>query len=372
MRHPGGPFLALIASAALLSCMPSHQMVPGGQVDRTCPDLENRAWYLPEGDGDNERLERWCVTVGPEVVRRRPTAAYPSLLPGADLTVLSWNVAAGGGDLVGFLDQETGLHCGGSESELTSDSGHFVLLVQEAFRRSAVIPETTDESFVPRAAAEETRSGGRPDIVEVAERCGLSLAYVAAVRNGPERPGEVPEDRGVAILSTLPLRDVWFVELPFEAARRVAVGGTVRDEAGRSLRVVSAHLTSAVPPVRTVTTGNGSRLRQSLALIDALRKSCDPAGGDGAGHACDVSTLLGGDLNTWSDHETSLLHLREWFPDSPPPLEEPTRGAFPTDHILFKQGPGSAVRLLDSTYMRLGDPHHSDHHPIRVGLRFPD
>jgi endonuclease/exonuclease/phosphatase family metal-dependent hydrolase len=346
-------------------------MVPGREVDRTCPDLESRVWYVPEGEGDNERLERWCVTVGPEVVRERPAARFPGLEAGGDLRVFSWNVAAGGGDLVGFLTREAGLSCDGRHSELSAGSSPFVLLVQEAFRRSPAIPETADDAVIQRAAAEEERSGERPDIVEVAGRCGLSLAYGAAGRNGPADSGEMREDRGVAILSTLPLREVFFVELPFEAARRVAVGATIGEPFDASVRVVSAHLTSAAPPVRTVMTGNGSRLRQSLALAEALQQLCDPADGDGDPASCDLSVLLGGDLNTWSDHESSLLHLREWFTDSPPPLEEPTRGSFPTDHILFRQGPGSTPRLLDSTYVRLADRYHSDHHGLRVILRFP-
>jgi endonuclease/exonuclease/phosphatase family metal-dependent hydrolase len=161
------------------------------------------------------------------------------------------------------------------------------------------------------------------------------------------------------------------MELPFEGARRVAVAAAIRDESGGSVRVVNVHLTSAVPPARTVVTGNGSRLRQSLALIDALQLACEPGGAEPASVECDMSTLLGGDLNTWSDSETSLIHLREWFSDSPPPLAAPTRGAFPTDHILFRQGPGRAPRLLDDTYVRLADRYRSDHHGIRARLRFP-
>ena len=362
--------MAALTCAGLASCMPSYDMELGRAVDRACPDLEAHAWYIPVGEKDNERLERWCVTVGPEVVRERPMAAHAPLQPGEDLTVLSWNVAAGGGDALEFLRREAGIRCAGRESELAPGAVPFVLLVQEAFRRSPEIPEAGDDRVIPRAVVEADRPGGRPDILEVAERCGLSLVYVAAARNGPSRPGETREDRGVAILSTLPLRDVQFMELPFEAARRVAVAAVIRNGSGASLRVVTVHLTSAAPPARTVVTGNGSRLRQSLGLIDALQLACDP---DGAEFACDegdMSTLLGGDLNTWSTSETSLIHLRDWFSDSPPPLAVPTRGEFPTDHILFRQGPGRAPRLLDATYERLGERYHSDHHGIRARLRF--
>jgi len=351
--------------------MPSYRMTSEPTPDRTCPGSASHAWYFPVEAADNDRLEAWCLTVGSEVVRPSPSAAFPELRPGDEMTVLSWNVAAGGGDLLGFLRDEAHIKCAGSESLLEPRAAPFALLVQEAFRRSPGIPDAGDDRVIPRAVVEEDRPGGRPDILEVAERCGLSLVYVAAARNGPARPGETREDRGVAIVSTLPLWDVRFMELPFEAARRVAVAAVIRDGSEASLRVVTAHLTSAVPPARTIVTGNGSRLRQSLGLVDALQAACEAGGAESACDDDARSTLLGADLNTWSSSETSLLRLREWFSDSPPLLATPTRGPFPTDHILFRQGPGRAPRLLEDTYVRVGERYHSDHHAIRARLRFP-
>jgi endonuclease/exonuclease/phosphatase family metal-dependent hydrolase len=362
---------AALGSVALAGCMPSYTMTPELPSGRGCPGSDASAWYFPAQAADHERLERWCVTVGPSVVRPQTTAVFSALGSGNDVTLFSWNVAAGGGDLRRFLEHEAALRCAGHESSLEPGAEHFVLLVQEAFRRSADVPESSEEGVIPRAVAEESRPGGRPDIVEVAEECGLSLVYVAAARNGRDASDGAREDRGVAIISTLPLDDVWFIELPYEAARRVAVAATVRDASGSGVRLVNVHFTSAPPPARMLLTANGSRLRQGLAVAEALRQVEESgrqrrAEGDGA----DLPTLLAGDFNTWSESETTLRRLRELFPDSPEPLGQPTRGAFPTDHILFRKGSGDAPRTLEGSYARLEDRFHSDHHPIRIRIRF--
>lgn len=357
--------LVLTASVAagLAACMPSHQMTPVVAPGRSCPDVSEQAWYLPEAEGGQDRLEDWCRTVGPPVVSHEPPGIFGSLPSGDALTVVSWNVDVGGGDVPAFLETELGLVCEGSSSRLAPGVDHLVLLLQEAFRRSNEIPDNESGPTIPRAVAEDERPGERLDAVEVANRCGLSLAYVAAARNGSEPNDGEREDKGVAILSTLPLDDVFFVELPYEAARRVAAVATVRDRSGRPLRLANLHLTSAAGPSRTLTTGNGSRLRQGLAVADALEQ----AGVDGE----QMATLLAGDFNTWSDRETTLRRLRDQFPDSPPPLEEGTHGAFPTDHILFRAGSGG-VALRENSYSRLEARYYSDHHPILVRVRFGD
>jgi endonuclease/exonuclease/phosphatase family metal-dependent hydrolase len=346
-------------------------MTPDLASGRSCPASGGPTWYFPEEAEDNARLEDWCLSVGPPVVRLMPGGAFSTVRdgPSRDLTVWSWNVAAGGGDVLRFLAEEAALSCTGSESSLGPDGTHFALLVQEAFRRSPDVPESVNRSVVPRAAVEETRPGERADVVEVAEACGLSLVYVAASRNGDRTTDGLREDRGVAILSTLPLSDPWFIELPYEAARRVALGATVGDAAGRTLRLVNVHFTSTPAPARVLTTGNGSRLRQGLAVADAVQQR-EVAGLEADAAGTVPSTLLAGDFNTWSDAETTLLRLREVFPDSPPALIQPTRGDFPTDHILFRAGSGDAVMIDDSTYARVEERFYSDHHPIGIRVRF--
>ena len=343
--------------------MPSHRMTPDVAPGRSCPDVSEHTWYVPEAEGGQDRLNDWCRTVGPPVVSPVPTVNFGGLPSGDTLTVVSWNIDVGGGDVPAILETELGLACDGRSSRLAPGADHFVLLVQEAFRRSNDIPETPPGATIPRAVAEGVRPGERLDAVEVAARCGLSLVYVAAARNGREPNDGKREDKGVAILSTLPLENAFFIELPYEAARRVAASATVRDESGRRLRLANLHLISAAGPSRALTTGNGSRLRQGLAVADAVDQA---EARDGP-----ISTLLAGDFNTWSDRETTLRRLKEQFPDSPPPLEEGTHGAFPTDHILFRGGSGG-VALLENSYARLNESYHSDHHPIQVRVHFAE
>ncbi len=364
-------FLALSATAGLTACMPSHRMTPGPVPDRSCPDIAEQTWYFPETAGDHARLEDWCRTVGPPVVSPDPTAAFGDLESGGELAVITWNVDVGGGDVMDFLETELGLTCGGNQSRLAPGGTHFALLVQEAFRRSNEIPENPQGPTIPRAVAESERPGERLDAVEVAARCGLSLVYVAAARNGSEPRDGLREDKGVAILSTLPLEDVLFIELPYEAARRVAAVGTVRDASGRRLRLANLHLISASGPARALTTGNGSRLRQGLALVDALDQ-LEALRADGVStEPHPTSTVLAGDFNTWSDRETTLRRLREYFPDSPSPLGQGTHGSFPTDHILFrKSDTAGAPHLVEGSYLRVEDRHHSDHHAIMARVEF--
>ena len=217
--------------------------------------------------------------------------------------------------------------------------------------------------------------------------CGLSLFYAAGARNGHAQRDGKREDKGVAILSTLPLSDFIAVELPYEAARRVAVAATVHGPRGDSLRVVSVHLVSVTPVWRIFRTGNSSRQRQALAVVDALRVAerlragpansaaqesvpcCEQREGALASYA--IATVVAGDLNTWSTRETALRHLLDHFPQSPRPLAESTRGPFPTDHIFFRvDGTGEGARVLDSTYRRIDDTYYSDHNPIVALLSF--
>jgi endonuclease/exonuclease/phosphatase family metal-dependent hydrolase len=352
--------------------MPSYRMTPTLAPERSCPEPSAASWYSPENPSDIGPLEEWCSTVGPEVRTEAPPASFGSLDPGDSLAIVAWNVDAGSADVLEFLRLELGLRCAGSWSELTPGSPHFALLIQEAFRRSSDVPASPPGWAIPRAVDEEDRPGERLDVMEVAERCGLSLAYVAAARNGHEPVEGMREDKGVAIVSTLPLYDVITIELPYEAARRVAVAATLRGTSGDSLRIASVHLISTPPPARILRTGNGSRLRQGLALVDALDQAeASKAGSDLTTDSHPISTVLAGDFNTWSDRETILLRLREHFPDSPQPLGEGTHGAFPTDHILFR---GSAAprspRMIGASYVRIANRYYSDHHAIRAIVQF--
>ena len=108
------------------------------------------------------------------------------------------------------------------------------------------------------------------------------------MRNGG--PETSAEDRGNAILSTVPLAELGAIELPFERQRRVAVAATVtgatRTGSPWRLRVVSAHLDNMVGARRLwIAGGEFGRTRQARGLVSAL--------------ADEKTLVLGGDLNTW-------------------------------------------------------------------------
>lgn len=343
-------------------------------------------WYVPDSSTDSRTAEAWCLATGPVVIDSTPASAFGPWLGGDSLAVVAWNVSAGGGDLLGFLDEQLGLDCSASSPALAADASHFVLLLQEADRRSAAVPADVDESVIPPAVKEQSRPGERVDVVEVARRCGLAFAYVPATRNGSDEYDGEREDKGNAILSTLPLSDVIAIEMPMVAQRRVELAATVHDARGDSLRVVSVHLNTFPPPWRLLRTGGSSRVRQALTLVDGLRRAelersgraadtafaaCYPTCGDDEEPSYLIPTVAGGDINTWTGGGTALKHLYLHFPDSPPYDPTPTRTSFRTDHLLFRRaGTGSAGALIEGSYRRFDSTYYSDHHPITVWFRF--
>jgi endonuclease/exonuclease/phosphatase family metal-dependent hydrolase len=329
-------------------------------------------WYVPDSTSDSRSAEKRCLATGPVEIDSTPAGRFGAWQAGDSLAVVAWNVSVGGGDLLGFLDEQMGLNCGTPGSGLAAGSSHFVLLLQEAYRRSAAVPAEADDSAIPRAVKEESRPGERVDVVEAARRCGLALAYVPATRNGTgEYEGE-REDKGNAILSTLPLADIIAIEMPMVAQRRVELAATLRDARGDSLRVVSVHLNTFPPPWRLLRTGGSSRVRQALTLVDALeRAELERSGGDEETASYLISTVAGGDINTWTGGGTALKQLYLNFPDSPPYDPTPTRTSFRTDHILFRRAAtGSAGTVVEGSYRRFDSAYYSDHHPITVWFRF--
>lgn len=307
-------------------------------------------WIVPVREADARALDRWCATVGPPVVRSKPVLGPGNASAGDTLRIVTWNVHVGGGDLENFLQEELGLACGGRALAVAQP---FVLLVQEGVRGSSSVPPAPDDSPVPGRIEALPPSGPRFHIDQVAERCGLSLFYVPSMRNGDE-PGERGrEDRGSAILSTLPIADLLAVELPLEAQRRVAVAATIELPAAGSLRVVSIHLDVAGSILRVLSSGGSMRVRQAAGLSDAL-DAVDPDR--------TFPTAIGGDLNTWSASETVILRMLEDYPDSPRPGKAKTRGAWPSDHMFFRRGAGGFL-LVEGSYQVLTDEYGSDHRP---------
>ena len=332
---------------------------------RSCPDAGADAlrWYVPQGTDRHSSADAWCRSVGPAVLQLDPT--LPTSPGSADtaLVVTAWNVNGGSGDLYRFLATELGLDCLGDRPY---GGPPFVLLLQEAYRRSAEVPAAIDSGVVPPRMKEPDRPGIRDDVVAVARRCGLALAYVPATRNGVEQYDGQREDKGNAILTTVPLSDPVAIELPMVAQRRVALAAIAELPVGGALRVVSVHLNNYPGPGRVLATGGGTREQQAAALLAALEQEDhrEPAG------TGSLATVAGGDLNTSTTRATALRVLREYFTASPPYHGKPTRSGFPTDHLLLREGAGgAAVRVEPGSYRRIDDACYSDHNPVTLTLR---
>ena len=349
-----------------------------GPEDGGCPDRAAAAsggavtWYGPAGPGDEQSNERWCETVGSNVLEAFPRASFPSPGPSDSVAVVAWNILIGGGDVPLFLEEVLGYDCHPTSPELDAGFSHFVLLIQEAYRRSEAIPDVPELFKFPPRIEPESPPEGWLDIVELARDCGLALFYVPSARNGPQTIEAEREDKGNAILSTLPLTDLLAIELPFEAGRKVVVAATIAGASGTRLRVASVHLDVASTLFRTLTTANTTRLRQAAGLIEAL--ALIETGGVTSGivsigsgeTACGelpgpIATVAAGDFNTWSAGESAIDQLRRCFPDSPPWDGKPTYGSFPTDFIFFRRSTDGRVAYMGGSQRRIEKRYGSDH-----------
>jgi endonuclease/exonuclease/phosphatase family metal-dependent hydrolase len=237
---------------------------------------------------------------------RRATATAPATA--APLTVLTWNMDAGRGDLARLLDDLAGGRLGGAPAR------EVVLLLQEA--REA-------------------------DVAAIARARGMDL-FFASVR---------VEGAGNAIVSTLPLLVPRTIALPRERQPRNAALAHVIVN-GRILFVVSAHLENRVSWWRGGVTSDRARGRQAAALLQEL-----PA---------DIPGILGGDLNTWLGRgEPAWRRLAERFDDTPE-LRQPTyRDRLFLDHVFLDLPSGwtGETRVAGERYA-------SNHHPVVGFVRF--
>jgi endonuclease/exonuclease/phosphatase family metal-dependent hydrolase len=208
-------------------------------------------------------LDRWCQSVGPPVFASTPLATGEI----SRLVILSWNVHVGGGQIEKLV------------SKIRSDWPHagtgLVVLLQETFRAGADVPESYPGNLRVPASIRPRRP--TPDIVALAGKLGMSVAYVPSMRNGSTTTIEAREDRGNAVLSTEPLSDVRAIELPFGKQRRVSVAATVtpRRASGLPIRVVVTHFDT-----------NSDRVLQAEAL------------GERIAALADMPLIVGGDLNS--------------------------------------------------------------------------
>jgi endonuclease/exonuclease/phosphatase family metal-dependent hydrolase len=296
------------------------------------------SWFVPELRDDVADLVRWRQSVGPPVVRIGNTPP-----PAADrLVVVNWNVHVGGGDIAGLF------------ADVRRQAGPnvpIVLLLQEAYRAGDEVPRILEPSATFASLIREMRQDGRREEIEaVATSLGLNVYYVPSMRNGG--PSSSDEDRGNAILSTIPLSDLSAIELPFERQRRVAVAATV---SGATLngqpwrvRVVSAHLDTMSGASRLWIAGSEfARARQARGLLTALQ--------------AESSLVLGADMNTlFGFRDRAYAEAARAFPDTHVTDRRPTfHGLMRLDHLFFRLPDG-----WQAEFRRLDDTYGSDHHPL--------
>jgi len=332
------------------------------------PDRERpMVWIAPDDARDRDRLVKWCQTVGPVVVQSPAADAAPAI---ADrLAIITWNVHVGGGDLEAIISAlRRGEFTGGNAAP------EFVLLLQEAHREGSDVPSRFPAgSPLPRPIVERPPGGIRRDIRVIAARAGLHLFYAPAMRNNSAERAAAAEDRGTAILSTLPLADLQVIELPFERQRRVAlaasVAGRTSDAAAWQLRLANVQIDTTL----ALTRGGpvAARRRQAEALLEALsRPDLMRSGLRTEESAPRTSMILGGDFNTWlGNKEPAVEVMSRAFPDTPRPAEVATwrgpLGAHATLDHVFVRGP---FRFVSTR--RLSGRFGSDHYPLLTLVDF--
>ena len=340
----------IVAAASVAVAADSRDAAPNAaplscrEIVASTGDLPRSAvrWYEQEGTRSRATLDAWCRGVGPVVYHSHPANASdnsPADVGLAPIAVVSWNVNVGAGDLPEFVaDLRAGELSDGRRVE------HFVLLLQEALRTGDAVP--------PRGASQAggrrlLRSSPRVDIVSFARESGLSLLYVPSMRNGLDTSAPA-EDRGNAILSTLPLVAPGAVELPFSRQRRVATLATLAGRGdGAPLGIMSVHLDPFVGAKRLWVFGAaGARGRQARAIAEVL----PPRG----------PVVVGGDFNTWLGAcETALREMAQ-ITGQPAQAREGTyaTGAV-LDYLFFRTPPS-----WRASYERAGDTYGSDHYPL--------
>jgi endonuclease/exonuclease/phosphatase family metal-dependent hydrolase len=341
----------LLRSALVSLCVVGVAAPMAGCVGRHALALRHTAgvepaisWFAPQRAADLVTLEQWRAAVGPPVFAAASADAGPAV---STLTLVSWNTALGAGDVQTLV----------ADLRRTAPDRPIVMLLQEVYRGGPEVPSLLSGNTAFASRLEGLRADGHRDEVEaIASALGMNAYYVPSMRNGS--PLLSDEDRGNAILSTLPLSNLTAFELPFERQRRVAVGATVngssRSGTPWQLRVVSAHLDNMAGPKRLWIGAEFGRVRQTRGLIDQLSN--------------ERPLVLGGDFNTWFGFtDEAFRETARAFPGTRVTDRRATfRGLLRLDHLFFRLPDGWNAR-----FHRADERYGSDHYPLIATIDLP-
>ena len=328
--------LLVLLTATTSGCASNYRLAPAATLSDASFGV---SWLTPSLETDARTLARWRAGVGQPLVASSSRAAASESIEG--LTIVSWNIALGAGDVAeGF-----------KQLQQAQPNHAVVMLLQEAFRAGDGVPHTP----LNAAFAGKLRCASGREIDDLARALDLWMYYVPSMRNGA--PGISDEDRGNAILSTIPLEDLVAIELPFERQRRVAVAATVRGRTSEGepwkLRVASVHLDNMAGLSRGWIGGEYARVRQARGLREALGGS-DPL-------------VLAGDFNTWFGFtDAAYLETARAFPQTRVSDQRRTfLGLMRLDHVFYRlpETWRTEVRRADTA-------HGSDHHPLITTIAF--
>lgn len=303
-------------------------------------------WH-PGPAGDVLQLDRWCRAVGPPILVPQSGSPLSHVPPALDdLVVVTWNAHLAEGRLAELVRAlRAGALTGGKPVD------HFVLLIQEAYRRGAGVPPFPADGRSAFGIVPRDPHG--PDAIAEAVSLGLAVWYVPSMRNGRE----MPEDRGSAIVTTEPLSAPQALELPLARQRRVVAGAAVAVRTRRGhqlLQVWSAHLEPVSSP-RTLWLFHNPRPAQVRAILSVLAR---PAG---AGAAPSAGVVLGGDFNMIrsGDDEGAYALARDWSTSLAAEDGRRTHVMGRLDYLFFRLAGGwqAQARRADERYG-------SDHYPV--------
>lgn len=345
----------VLALGVVAGCAAPVQMAVSPHPQASCratpPDAAANAitWIGPDDGRERRALDQRCAQVGLPIVEAAP---QPLTTTAPRLVVATWNMHDGRGDVLALVEALRR----GTPNRPPPDA--VIVLLQEVVRAIAV-PSRAAATPAPSRATTGVR-----DVPSIVKPLGWHFAYIPGKRNRLRPAGATAADRGIAILSTLPLSQIEAIELPVERQRRVAlsavVSGTARERPWR-LRVVSVHLENRSGSRRVWARAGASRTRQTEALLQALALS--PTAGMTA-----LPMLVGGDFNTWlGEREDTLRLLHGRFGRWSGEDHRQTIGVrrWRLDY-LFPLLPTTVA----ATHRRLDSMYGSDHYPVVAEIDF--